>query len=185
MLYQIDLWKSVPWDGAPAGRYAWSSTYYYDRDDFSTLRDMWLRAFSVDRIVTLSEVAYTKVVLKSPPGRANIVATIDAAPNVGFITGQGSDYNLLTVGRLLTDYADGRRSYRYWRAPLPDAWHAEGVLGATAWSWLQGYGNNLRAVSGFPASRNVYGSPMISFTAPRKVYGWQMRHGTLRRARTY
>jgi len=185
MLHQIDVFKRVAYEPNPNGYYYWSSTYYYDRDDFSSLTNMWLRALNVDRIHTLDVVNYVKVVVKQPPGRNNVIATFPATSNYGYIPSAGMEFSPLIIGRLITLYDDGRSSYRMWRCPVLLDWLTDGAFNTYALARMGSYINNLRAVSGYPPSRNLTGSPCIGGVVPLQSSGWQLRHGTERRARIY
>jgi len=185
MLHQIDVFKRVPYPANPSGWYYWSSTYYYERDDFTSLAAMWLRARNVDQLHTLDVVNYVKVVVKQPPGRANIIATFPATFNYGAIVTAGEEYSPITIGRLITSYDDGRSSYRMWRAPVLLDWLEDGFFTSPALSHMGSYINNMRTVSGYPAARNKTGAPCIGGVVPIRASGWQLRHGTERRERIY
>lgn len=185
MLYQLDILKRVPYAPNPSGYYYWTSVYYYDSDDFVSLLAMRSRALNVDRIHTLTVVEYVRITSKQPPGRGNVVSAISAVGNSGLMTGWSGDYSLLNVGRLILRYADGRSSYRYWRGPVPMDWIDAGSFNSTARTRMGSYINNQRIVSGFPPARNLTGAECIGGIVPTRVSGWQLRHGTERRRRTY
>lgn len=185
MLHQIDVFKRVAWEGLTSGYYYWSSTYYYERDDFASFAAMWQRAVNVDRLHSLDAVQYVKAVIKAPPGRYNIVSTISLVGNFGYIVSGGADYSPLIIGRLITRYDDGRSSYRMWRCPVLLDWVSEGQFSAYALARMGSLINNMRSVSGYPPARNLTGAACVGGVVPQLASGWQLRHGTERRNRVY
>lgn len=185
MLYQLDILKRVAYPPNPSGYYYWTSVYYYDSDDFSNLLAMRTRALTVDRLHSLDAVEYIRITSKQPPGRGNVVSAISAVGNVGLITGWGTEYSLLNVGRLLLYYADGRSSYRFWRAPVAMDWIEGGEFNAFARARMASYINNQGPGAAGREARNQTGAICVGGLSPTRVSGWQMRHGTKRRRRTY
>jgi hypothetical protein len=185
MLYQLDLSKRVPYAGNPSGWYYWTSVYYFESSDFTSLFDMRVRCLNVDRLHTLDVVEYQFMLMKQPPGRTTVVGVVDMRPNVGAIATAGREYNLLTVGRLITRFEDGRSSYRYWRAPALYEWFHGGAWSAAAQAYMGSFINNMRQVSGHQAARNLTGARCIGGVISGSPSSWQLRHGTKRRRRIY
>lgn len=185
VLWQIDVIKRVAYTGNPSGWYYWSSVYYLDRADYSSNNAAIIRTRNVDSFVTQANVTYVKYIVKSPPGRANVILTSVDGFNHG---GQPTDPNgasLLNVSRLRTRFDDGTWSYRYAGRPMPIGW-TDGIrLNATGRMWIGGYINAMATPGGFPRFRNQAGSPIADGIVPELLCMWQLRHGTKRRERVY
>lgn len=184
-LYQIDVWKKVPWIGNPSGFYYWSSVYYTDRADYSSNTTMINRVRNIDVAVTLADVTYVQYTLKNPPGRGNIVTVITDGFNHGLQPSDPNGYSLLNVCRVRTAHDDGTWSYRYAARPMPEGWVSGRKINATGLMWIGGYLGSMRASSGRPPMRNQAGFPVVGGIVPDLLSKWQLRHGTMRRERVY
>lgn len=184
-LWQVDVWKRVPYPGNPSGFYYWSSVYYLERSDFSSNNAAINRVRNIDSTITQANVTYMTYVVKSPPGRSNIILTLTDGLNHG---GQPTDPNgasLINICRVRTRFADGSWSYRYAGRPMPEGWTNGQKINSTGLMWIGGWVGAMRGPSGFPPMRNQYGSPLVGGLVPDLLSKWQLRHGTRRRERIY
>lgn len=184
-LRQYDIVKRIAYPPNPGGYYYWSTTLYYDTADFGSAAQALNRALNVDRIHTIDQAQYMKVVVKEPPGRGNVIQTVTPFSTFGMIASTTEPFSLINVMRLQMFYDDDRHSYRYMRMPILDIWTAGESLTPYLLARAASYINNQKAVSGFPAARNQYGGSCTAGLSPTKLSMWQLRHGTLRRERAY
>lgn len=185
LLTQVDVLKSVAYEPNPDGRYWWTSVYYYDQNEFSSLGSLVARVKTVDRFISHPSVRYERFTVKQPPGRENVVTVITDGLTFGLLPELGGPYSLINIIRVTTYFDDGRGSYRLLRSPLEDAAWTGNMLASLTISQAGGYINAQRAISGFPPSRNQYGGELISAIVSPFVRQWQLRHGTKRRERDY
>jgi len=185
VLYQIDVWKSVAYSPNPGGLYYWSSVYYADRADYASNTAMINRVRNCDAAITLADVTYVKYVLKSPPGRGNVQATILDGLNHGLQATDPDGYSMINICRVVTAFDDGTKSYRYAGRPMPARWVDGQKINSVGLLWIGGWVGSMRASSGRPPMRNLAGSPLVGGIVPDLLSQWQLRHGTMRRERVY
>jgi len=185
LIWQYDICKYVAWPHNPSGRYYWTSTYYLDRDEFSSDGAARSRVINTDQLTALQDVHYTVIITKSEPGRGNIISVGDIHLLTGTIDPDPDGYNLLNIARCLTFHSDGRHSYRMVRSPMPMRWIEGGLLASAGQAVYGGYLNNMIGSDPGESFRNKHGSPMVGGRVPTTLSMWQLRHGTKRRERVY
>lgn len=176
-LYQFDWLKSMPYSPNPSGRYYWTNVMYLESTDFPNVPQMINHALSKEKIICRANINVEGYRLKTPPGRGNVVSTVDFS--ILQPGGQPAIANpyLLTIARwtLIDDL--GRKSYRLVRYPLGEADIIDGKLSPLAMTRQQAsLGTYL--ITG--TMRNSYGRVLTTGSVSPLAHMWQLRHGTKR-----
>lgn len=179
-LCQIDFGKKVPYTPNPDGYYYWSSVYYVDDGDFVDFFDMANWANAREKKLCTEDVQFTKVIVKRPIGRGNVVYTLTwPFPQFGDLDSEG-EYSLINVARARLYSASGRLSWRLVRLPLRPSDQDGDRLSASGHLWARA-GINTAIASG--RWRNSYGELITRSEVVWPLAMWQLRHGTKRRER--
>ena len=180
MLYQIDVWKRIAYSPNPSGFYDWSSVWYIDSSNTTSYANAAVQAYQIDRLTTRQSVLYTKYIVKSPPGRGNVVFTLTDGFNHGLFTNGTGGYSLIEVARWRFKSSAGRWTYKYGRLPLYASDIAGGEIVGFPWLIVGGFINSVVSANKW---RDSHGDLLVSGLVTPTVRPWQLRHGTKRRER--
>lgn len=180
-LMQVDLWKSVAYPDNPSGKYYWSSVYYIDSAQAPNPLSAYTQARSLDRGVTRQIVTYEKGIIKSPPGRTSVIATIPDGFSTGLMANAEGPYTLTSVGRWRLQSSAGRWTYKYLRGPVFWEEIADGMITGTAALFFAAFQNTMTFQNRW---RDSYGDLIVSGKFDYRARMWQLRHGTKRRERS-
>lgn len=179
-LIQIDVCKSFPYTPNPSGLYYWTSVYYADLDEFFDYADVIATFFQIEQFGMLASCKFVQMDIKNPPGRGNIVYTVDNFFGQGGLTANTTQYSLITAARCHFWDDEGRYSWRLFRGPLRgidmegDRLSSAGLLRCNA--FLNGW--QTRATM-----YNSHGSQITRKEVEPRLAMWQLRHGTKRSRR--
>lgn len=180
VLWQIDHSKRVPFPENPSGFYYWTSVMYLDPADFITEMEARRQALLLEALICLENVQITNQVVKSPPGRGNVIFQRVLNSTFGDISNPSGEYSLINVARWHFFSDSGRKSWRLNRMPLrPGDWDGTELTDS---GYLQQQGS-MGAYISREWCRNSYGELITSGDVVRRLTMWQLRHGTKRRQR--
>lgn len=179
-LIQIDCCKSFPYDPNPSGLYYWTSVYYADLDEFLGYPQVISTFFQIEQFAMLDSTKFVQMNIKNPPGRGNIVYTVDNFFGQGGLTDDTDNYSLIMAARWHFWDDQGRYSWRLNRGPIRGI-EMEG-------NNLSDYGHfrNEAIINSWRARctpYNSHGAEITRFEVAPKIAMWQLRHGTKRSRR--
>ena len=177
-IYRLDYQVRYPYVANPSGYYYWTNQFYFAADnptDYDLGRDEAVQAsdFAHNTLVERSRFQVHRLdtgamVQNLSMGNSNASGHI------------GTPLGLLNVIRFTLLAADGRKGSKTFRAPLCADEMDGGRLTSTAFDYY-----NLTQVNLWPASTLACledGTPIVGSVLSPLVHGWQLRHGTKRRA---
>lgn len=178
-LTQIDLGIRYPYPTFGGDTYYyWTSVYYADSDDFTSLANMAFAVRSVAREGLTNYCSLQLSNLKQPPGRGNIVYVHHNNFTAGSVISDGSYAILIQVGMVDFFDADGNRFRKYYRQPLRRVDVDGDMLSSTGIANITHYADTVMADGRF---RTLHGGLLDNYTVSPRIHKWQLRHGTKRR----
>lgn len=180
-LLQVDVGIRHPYPAIGGDTYYWwTEVYYLDGDDFSGYPAMRL---AIRRAFGRSHTAYCSLQLlhfKDPPGRGNVIETVEGNFAEGFIP-PSDDYAIL-INVAMVDFfdGDGNRFRKYIRQPFQPGDEADGLLTSTGIGRLENYASWVVDQGVF---RTLHGGLLERYDISPRVHMRQLRHGTKRRER--